>query len=99
MQTGAGMYSFKLKCIEKSWSCCELFFVCRFIKYCTEEGGYTGYNISNLEETDDVVDRLLALNMRALVLGKNRPYMPHYMSEESVVKYYIFKYCKIHTAH
>ncbi|KAI7797621.1 putative helicase mov-10-B.1 [Triplophysa rosa] len=52
----------------------------RFIKYCTDEGGYTGYDISNLEEPDDVVDRLLALNMHALVLVE---------TEESVVQQYV----------
>lgn len=44
--------------------------VCRFINYCIEEKGYTGYDISNLEETDAVVERLLALNIREEIIGK-----------------------------
>ncbi|KAK2898645.1 hypothetical protein Q8A67_010063 [Cirrhinus molitorella] len=35
----------------------------RFIKYCRDEGGYTGYDISDLEDTEAVVERLLALNI------------------------------------
>uniref|UniRef100_A0A8C2Q7T6 RNA helicase n=1 Tax=Cyprinus carpio TaxID=7962 RepID=A0A8C2Q7T6_CYPCA len=42
----------------------------RFINYCIEEKGYTGYDISNLEETDAVVERLLALNIREEIIGK-----------------------------
>uniref|UniRef100_A0A672R5S5 RNA helicase n=1 Tax=Sinocyclocheilus grahami TaxID=75366 RepID=A0A672R5S5_SINGR len=42
----------------------------RFINYCIEEEGYTGYDISNLEETDAVVERLLALNIREEIIGK-----------------------------
>ncbi|KAI7797623.1 putative helicase mov-10-B.1 [Triplophysa rosa] len=52
----------------------------RFIKYCKEEGGYTGYDISSMKETDKVVDHLLALDMRALVLVE---------TEESVVQQYV----------
>lgn len=44
--------------------------VCRFITYCIEEGGYTGYDISNLEETEAVVERLLALNICEEIIGK-----------------------------
>uniref|UniRef100_A0A672R5R3 RNA helicase n=1 Tax=Sinocyclocheilus grahami TaxID=75366 RepID=A0A672R5R3_SINGR len=49
----------------------------RFINYCIEEEGYTGYDISNLEETDAVVERLLALNIREEII------------EESVVQQYL----------
>ncbi|RXN36849.1 helicase mov-10 [Labeo rohita] len=34
-----------------------------FIKYCIDQGGYTGYDLSNLEDTEAVVERLLALNI------------------------------------
>ncbi len=44
--------------------------VCRFINYCVEEEGYTGYDISNLEETEAVVERLLALNIHEEIIGK-----------------------------
>uniref|UniRef100_A0A671Q0P8 RNA helicase n=1 Tax=Sinocyclocheilus anshuiensis TaxID=1608454 RepID=A0A671Q0P8_9TELE len=42
----------------------------RFINYCIEKGGYTGYDISNLEETEAVVERLLALNIHEETIGK-----------------------------
>uniref|UniRef100_A0A672P2P1 RNA helicase n=1 Tax=Sinocyclocheilus grahami TaxID=75366 RepID=A0A672P2P1_SINGR len=42
----------------------------RFIHYCIEKGGYTGYDISNLEETEAVVERLLALNIHEETIGK-----------------------------
>uniref|UniRef100_A0A8C1NG14 RNA helicase n=1 Tax=Cyprinus carpio TaxID=7962 RepID=A0A8C1NG14_CYPCA len=42
----------------------------RFINYCIENGGYTGYDISNLEETEAVVERLLALNIHEETIGK-----------------------------
>uniref|UniRef100_A0A673H764 RNA helicase n=1 Tax=Sinocyclocheilus rhinocerous TaxID=307959 RepID=A0A673H764_9TELE len=42
----------------------------RFINYCIEKGGYTGYDISNLEETEVVVERLLALNIHEETIGK-----------------------------
>uniref|UniRef100_A0A671PS43 RNA helicase n=1 Tax=Sinocyclocheilus anshuiensis TaxID=1608454 RepID=A0A671PS43_9TELE len=50
----------------------------RFINYCIEKGGYTGYDISNLEETEAVVERLLALNIHEETIGK-----------ESVVQQYL----------
>uniref|UniRef100_A0A8C1M2L5 RNA helicase n=1 Tax=Cyprinus carpio TaxID=7962 RepID=A0A8C1M2L5_CYPCA len=43
----------------------------RFINYCIEEKGYTGYDISNLEETDAVVERLLALNIREEIIEES----------------------------
>uniref|UniRef100_A0A672P211 RNA helicase n=1 Tax=Sinocyclocheilus grahami TaxID=75366 RepID=A0A672P211_SINGR len=49
----------------------------RFIHYCIEKGGYTGYDISNLEETEAVVERLLALNIHEETI------------EESVVQQYL----------
>uniref|UniRef100_A0A671PS60 RNA helicase n=1 Tax=Sinocyclocheilus anshuiensis TaxID=1608454 RepID=A0A671PS60_9TELE len=49
----------------------------RFINYCIEKGGYTGYDISNLEETEAVVERLLALNIHEETI------------EESVVQQYL----------
>uniref|UniRef100_A0A672R621 RNA helicase n=1 Tax=Sinocyclocheilus grahami TaxID=75366 RepID=A0A672R621_SINGR len=52
----------------------------RFINYCIEEEGYTGYDISNLEETDAVVERLLALNIREEIIVE---------TEESVVQQYL----------
>uniref|UniRef100_A0A4W4DXA2 RNA helicase n=1 Tax=Electrophorus electricus TaxID=8005 RepID=A0A4W4DXA2_ELEEL len=33
----------------------------RFIEYCTAEGGYTGFDRTTIEGTEDVVDRLMAL--------------------------------------
>ncbi|XP_076124950.1 putative helicase mov-10-B.1 [Alosa pseudoharengus] len=35
----------------------------RFIKYCEEEGGYTGFDYSDAEGEEDVVDRLAALRL------------------------------------
>ncbi|XP_016372524.1 putative helicase mov-10-B.1 [Sinocyclocheilus rhinocerous] len=52
----------------------------RFINYCIEKGGYTGYDISNLEETEVVVERLLALNIHEETIVK---------TEESVVQQYL----------
>ncbi|XP_043102725.1 putative helicase mov-10-B.1 [Puntigrus tetrazona] len=52
----------------------------RFINYCIEEGGYTGYDISNLEETEAVVERLLALNICEEIIVE---------TEESVVQQYL----------
>uniref|UniRef100_A0A8C1YHK8 RNA helicase n=1 Tax=Cyprinus carpio TaxID=7962 RepID=A0A8C1YHK8_CYPCA len=52
----------------------------RFINYCIENGGYTGYDISNLEETEAVVERLLALNIHEETIVK---------TEESVVQQYL----------
>uniref|UniRef100_A0A8C2KPF3 RNA helicase n=1 Tax=Cyprinus carpio TaxID=7962 RepID=A0A8C2KPF3_CYPCA len=52
----------------------------RFINYCIEEKGYTGYDISNLEETDAVVERLLALNIREEIIVE---------TEESVVQQHL----------
>ncbi|XP_016136484.1 putative helicase mov-10-B.1 [Sinocyclocheilus grahami] len=52
----------------------------RFIHYCIEKGGYTGYDISNLEETEAVVERLLALNIHEETIVK---------TEESVVQQYL----------
>ncbi|XP_076845743.1 putative helicase mov-10-B.2 [Brachyhypopomus gauderio] len=34
---------------------------CRFIEYCTAEGGYTGFDYSSIEDTEEVVTRLTAL--------------------------------------
>lgn len=51
----------------------------RFINYCIEEKGYTGYDISNLEETEAVVERLLALNIHEEIIVE---------TEESVVQQY-----------
>ncbi|XP_026857217.2 putative helicase mov-10-B.1 [Electrophorus electricus] len=36
----------------------------RFIEYCTAEGGYTGFDRTTIEGTEDVVDRLMALSIR-----------------------------------
>lgn len=47
--------------------------VCRFINYCIEKEGYTGYNISNLEGTEEVVERLIALNIHEEITGKRWP--------------------------
>ncbi|KAA0713974.1 putative helicase mov-10-B.1 [Triplophysa tibetana] len=52
----------------------------RFIKYCKEEGGYSGHVISSMKEMDKVVDRLLALEMHSMVLVE---------TEESVVQQYV----------
>lgn len=47
--------------------------VCRFINYCIEKEGYTGYNIYNLEGTEEVVERLIALNIHEEITGKRWP--------------------------
>ncbi|XP_051949737.1 putative helicase mov-10-B.1 [Xyrauchen texanus] len=52
----------------------------RFINYCTEHGGYTGYDISSLEGTEEVVERLLALNIHGEI---------NVETEESVVQQYL----------
>ncbi|XP_051965391.1 putative helicase mov-10-B.1 isoform X2 [Xyrauchen texanus] len=52
----------------------------RFIDYCTEHGGYTGYDISSLEGTEEVVERLLALNIHKETIVE---------TEESVVQQYL----------
>ncbi|XP_048065716.1 putative helicase mov-10-B.1 isoform X1 [Megalobrama amblycephala] len=51
----------------------------RFINYCIENEGYTGYNISNLEGTEEVVERLIALNIHKEITVE---------TEESVVQQY-----------
>ncbi|XP_051758530.1 putative helicase mov-10-B.1 isoform X2 [Ctenopharyngodon idella] len=51
----------------------------RFINYCIEKEGYTGYNISNLEGTEEVVERLIALNIHEEITVE---------TEESVVQQY-----------
>ncbi|XP_067269748.1 putative helicase mov-10-B.1 [Pseudorasbora parva] len=35
----------------------------RFINFCQDQKGYIGYDISNLEGTEEVIDRLIALNI------------------------------------
>ncbi|KAG1973810.1 helicase MOV-10 [Pimephales promelas] len=50
----------------------------RFISYCTEQKGYTGYDMSNLEGTEEVVQRLIALNIQEITVE----------TEESVVQQY-----------
>ncbi|CAM4716224.1 unnamed protein product [Leuciscus chuanchicus] len=51
----------------------------RFINYCNEQRGYTGYDISNLEGTEEVVNRLIALNIHQEITVE---------TEESVVQQY-----------
>ncbi|XP_077079161.1 putative helicase mov-10-B.2 isoform X1 [Siphateles boraxobius] len=51
----------------------------RFINYCNEQEGYTGYDISNLEGTEEVVKRLIALNIHQEITVE---------TEESVVQQY-----------
>ncbi|XP_050973679.1 putative helicase mov-10-B.1 [Labeo rohita] len=51
-----------------------------FIKYCIDQGGYTGYDLSNLEDTEAVVERLLALNICEEIIEE---------TEESVVQQYV----------
>lgn len=41
--------------------CLHLF---RFIDFCTEQGGYTGYQFSNVERIEEVEERLFALNIQ-----------------------------------
>ncbi|KAI7797624.1 putative helicase mov-10-B.2 [Triplophysa rosa] len=36
----------------------------RFIDFCTEQGGYTGYQFSNVERIEEIEERLLALNIQ-----------------------------------
>ncbi|KAK7146112.1 hypothetical protein R3I93_013748 [Phoxinus phoxinus] len=51
----------------------------RFISYCTEQKGYTGYDMSSLEGTEEVVKRLFALNIHQEIPVE---------TEESVVQQY-----------
>lgn len=41
------------------------FFICRFISYCVQEKGYTGFDFTDVEGEDDIVSRLanLKINM------------------------------------
>lgn len=72
MQTGAGMAAYHLNAHEmhKSWCCFALMLtqcclhLFRFIDFCTEQGGYTGYQFSNVERIEEVEERLLALNIQ-----------------------------------
>ncbi|XP_056319481.1 putative helicase mov-10-B.1 [Danio aesculapii] len=52
----------------------------RFMNYCIQEGGYTGYDISSLEETDVIAERLLSLNIRQEITVE---------TEESVVQQFL----------
>uniref|UniRef100_W5JXH6 RNA helicase n=1 Tax=Astyanax mexicanus TaxID=7994 RepID=W5JXH6_ASTMX len=36
----------------------------RFIQYCTDEGGYTGMNRTNIEGTDEIIVRIAALSLQ-----------------------------------
>ncbi|KAM9475618.1 putative helicase mov-10-B.2 [Clarias gariepinus] len=51
---------------------------CKFIDYCTEEGGYTGIERTSVEGTEEVVARLMALRIHTEV-----------ETEESVIQQYI----------
>lgn len=39
------------------------FFICRFISYCVEEKGYTGFDFEDAEGEDDIVSRLATLKI------------------------------------
>lgn len=52
----------------------------RFMNYCIQEGGYTGYDITHLEETDVIAERLLSLNIRQEITVE---------TEESVVQQFL----------
>lgn len=49
-----------LFCIDVNAVC-----ICfRFIDFCTDQGGYTGYQFSNVEGIEEIEERLLALNIQ-----------------------------------
>lgn len=52
----------------------------RFMNYSIQEGGYTGYDITHLEETDVIAERLLSLNIRQEITVE---------TEESVVQQFL----------
>ena len=59
----------------------------RFIQYCEEEGGYTGFDYSDAEGEEDVVTRLAALNINLESDGrcfKAKGWVFHYSHPSSV---------------
>lgn len=51
--------------------CSFCIYVClRFIDYCTEEGGCTGFKRISVEGTEEVVARLMALSIHAVSEGQ-----------------------------
>uniref|UniRef100_A0A8B9REV3 RNA helicase n=1 Tax=Astyanax mexicanus TaxID=7994 RepID=A0A8B9REV3_ASTMX len=42
----------------------------RFIQYCTDEGGYTGMNRTNIEGTDEIIVRIAALSLQMAEEGE-----------------------------
>uniref|UniRef100_A0A8C9W2S8 RNA helicase n=1 Tax=Scleropages formosus TaxID=113540 RepID=A0A8C9W2S8_SCLFO len=54
----------------------------RFIHYCKAEGGYTGFDYADIEEEDDLVTRLAALNIQEDAEGGCESLIQQYMEPQ-----------------
>ncbi|XP_051949735.1 putative helicase mov-10-B.2 isoform X2 [Xyrauchen texanus] len=59
---------------DKSWG--------RFIDFCTEQGGYTGFNFSSVERIEEVEERLLALNIQEEKVETEESAIQQYLNPE-----------------